>query len=268
MRIVRFLYSTGEQAAVPTPTYGWLIDDKVGILEGSPFGEYFRQDATLTLEEVKLLPPVSPTKIICVGRNYVAHAKEHDAEVPEVPLLFLKPPSSVIGHGDTILLPPQSRQVEHEAELAVVIGRRGRWIAPDEAFSYVLGYTAANDVTARDLQFRDGQWSRAKGFDTFCPIGPWVETDFDPADALISCHVNGELRQMASTHDMVFGVRQLVAYASTVMTLEPGDLILTGTPAGVGPLADGDIVEVTIEGIGTLQNRVLAESPVREDLAQ
>ncbi len=150
----------------------------------------------------------------------------------------------------------------------MVIGRRGRWIAPDEAFSYVLGYTAANDVTARDLQFRDGQWSRAKGFDTFCPIGPWIETDFDPADALISCHVNGELRQMASTHDMVFGVRQLVAYASTVMTLEPGDLILTGTPAGVGPLTDGDIVEVTIEGIGTLQNRVLAESPVREDLAQ
>lgn len=268
MRIVRFLSSAHEQGAAPTPVCGWISDDKVGILEGSPFGEYIRLEASLHLENVQLLPPVLPSKIICVGRNYVAHAREHDAEVPEIPLLFLKPPSSIIGPGDTILLPPQSRQVEHEAELAVVIGRRGRWISPDDALSYVFGYTAANDVTARDLQFRDGQWSRAKGFDTFCPIGPWIETDFDPADVVISCHVNGELRQMASTRDMVFGVRQLLAYASTVMTLEPGDLILTGTPAGVGPLNDGDIVEVTIEGIGILQNRVLAESPVREDLVR
>lgn len=268
MRIVRFTSYTDKPDAALTPSYGWLLDEKVGLLEGSPFGEFIRLEALSKLEEVRLLPPVLPSKIICVGRNYVAHAKEHDAEVPEVPLLFLKPPSTVIGPGDTILLPPQSRQVEHEAELAVVIGRRGRWIPPDEALSYVLGYTVANDVTARDLQFRDGQWSRAKGFDTFCPVGPWIETDFDPADALISCHVNGELRQMASTRDMVFGVRQLVTYASTVMTLEPGDLILTGTPAGVGPLTDGDSVEVTIEGIGTLRNPVAAESPVRDELTR
>jgi 2-keto-4-pentenoate hydratase/2-oxohepta-3-ene-1,7-dioic acid hydratase in catechol pathway len=149
--------------------------------------------------------------------------------------------------------------VEHEAELAVVIGRRGRWISPEEALDHVLGYTIANDVTARDLQFRDGQWTRGKGFDTFCPFGPWVETEFDPADALVTCHVNGEMRQMASTRDMVFSVRQLIAFISSVMTLEPGDLLLTGTPAGVGLLLPGDVVEVTIEGLGTLRNPVAAE---------
>ncbi len=161
---------------------------------------------------------------MCVGRNYVAHAKEQNAEVPEVPLLFLKPPSALIGHNDTIYLPPQSKQVEHEAELVVVIGKRGRWISPENALDYVLGYTAGIDVTARDLQRRDGQWTRGKGFDTFCPIGPWIETEFDPADALITCHVNGEMRQMASTRDMVFRVNQLIAFASSVMTLEPGDI--------------------------------------------
>jgi 2-keto-4-pentenoate hydratase/2-oxohepta-3-ene-1,7-dioic acid hydratase in catechol pathway len=196
-----------------------------------------------------------------VGRNYAAHAREHDAEVPEVPILFLKPPSSLIGPEERIVLPPQSQQVEHEAELAVVIRRIGRWITADEAYQYVLGYTAANDVTARDLQRRDGQWTRAKGFDTFCPLGPWIETHFDPADALITCHVNGELRQMASTRDMVFRVRQLIAFASSVMTLEPGDVLLTGTPAGVGQLVDGDVVEVAVEGIGTLRNPVVAEPP-------
>jgi 2-keto-4-pentenoate hydratase/2-oxohepta-3-ene-1,7-dioic acid hydratase in catechol pathway len=205
------------------------------------------------------LAPLKPGKIICVGRNYAAHAKEHDAEVPDLPLLFLKPPSAVIGPGDSIYLPPQSNQVEHEAELVAVIGKRGRWIQPEEALSYVLGYTAGNDVTARDLQRRDGQWTRGKGFDTFCPLGPWIETDFDPADTLVSCRVNGELRQMASTRDMVFNIRQLITFASTVMTLEPGDILMTGTPAGVGPLKPGDEVEVTIEGLGTLRNPVAPE---------
>jgi 2-keto-4-pentenoate hydratase/2-oxohepta-3-ene-1,7-dioic acid hydratase in catechol pathway len=207
-----------------------------------------------------LLPPVAPSKIICIGRNYAAHAEEKGNQVPEVPMLFLKPPSSLIGPGEAIVLPPQSQQIEHEGELAVVVGKRSRWLQAEEALDSVLGYTVANDVTARDLQSRDGQWSRAKGFDTFCPVGPWIETDFDAADALITTTVSGELRQMGSTRDMVFRVRQLLAYASSVMTLEPGDLLLTGTPAGVGPLTDGDEVVVSIEGLGELRNPVRAET--------
>jgi 2-keto-4-pentenoate hydratase/2-oxohepta-3-ene-1,7-dioic acid hydratase in catechol pathway len=254
MRFLRY------QTRQSPPGYGWLLEDKVGPVDGTPFGEFRRQEATLPLEDVQLLAPTLPSKILCIGRNYVAHAKEHGADVPEVPMLFLKPPSSVIGPGQTIVLPPQSRQVEHEAELAVVIGQRGRWIPAEQALQHVLGYTIANDVTARDLQRRDGQWSRAKGFDTFCPIGPWIETEFDPADALITCHVNQDMRQMASTREMVFQIRQLIAFASSVMTLEPGDLLLTGTPAGVGPLLPGDMVEVTIEGLGALRNPVAAEA--------
>jgi 2-keto-4-pentenoate hydratase/2-oxohepta-3-ene-1,7-dioic acid hydratase in catechol pathway len=254
MRFVRY------QTRQSPPGYGWLLEDKVGPVDGSPFGDFLRQEATLPLEDVQLLAPTLPSKILCIGRNYVAHAKEHGADVPEVPMLFLKPPSSVIGPGQTIVLPPQSRQVEHEAELAVVIGTRGRWIPAEQALQHVLGYTIANDVTARDLQNRDGQWSRAKGFDTFCPVGPWIETEFDPADALITCHVNQDMRQMASTREMVFQIRQLIAFASSVMTLEPGDLLLTGTPAGVGPLLPGDIVIVTIEGLGALRNPVAAEA--------
>jgi 2-keto-4-pentenoate hydratase/2-oxohepta-3-ene-1,7-dioic acid hydratase in catechol pathway len=252
MRFIRY------QRAPNPPSPGWVLEDRAGPVEGSIFGEFRREEADLPLESLRLLAPVLPGKIICVGRNYVAHAKEHDAEVPEVPLLFLKPPSSVIGPGDTIQIPPQSQRVEHEGELAVVIGRRGRWISAEEAYEYVLGYTIANDVTARDLQFRDGQWTRGKGFDTFCPFGPWIETEFDPADALVTCHVNGEMRQMASTRDMVFSVRQLIAFASSIMTLEPGDLLLTGTPAGVGELLPGDVVEVAVEGLGTLRNPVAA----------
>ena len=253
MKIVR--YQKGSE----TPQYGWILDDRVGPVEGEPFGEYRRLEADLPIESVRLLAPVEPGKIICVGRNYVAHAKEHGAEVPDVPLLFLKPPSSVIAHGDDIILPPQSEQVEHEAELAVVIGKRGRWIQPEDAPDYVFGYTVANDVTARDLQRRDGQWTRAKGFDTFCPIGPWIQTEFDAADALITCHVNNEMRQMASTQDMVFNVNQLIAFASSIMTLMPGDLLLTGTPSGVSKLIPDDVVKVSIEGIGTLENRVKIE---------
>jgi len=264
MRFIR--YSKGSQPAC----YGWLLADflsgndpsgaMVGPIEGSPLEEFRRKEADLPLESVRLHPPITPGKIICVGRNYAAHAKEHDAAIPEVPLLFLKPPSSIIGPGDTIVLPPQSQQVEHEAELVVVISKRGRWIPPEEASKYILGYTAGNDVTARDLQKRDGQWTRAKGFDTFCSIGPWIETEFDAADRLITCHVNGEMRQMGSTRDMVFNIRQLVAFTSSIMTLEAGDILMTGTPAGVSPLHDGDQVEVNIEGLGTLRNTVRAET--------
>jgi 2-keto-4-pentenoate hydratase/2-oxohepta-3-ene-1,7-dioic acid hydratase in catechol pathway len=218
-------------------------------------------EANTPLRAVHLLAPIQPGKIICVGRNFAAHAKEHDAEVPESPLLFLKPPSSIIGPDTAIRLPPQSEQVEHEAELAIVIGKSGRWISPQDALQHVFGYTLANDVTARDLQRKDGQWTRSKGFDTFCPLGPWIETEFDSTDALITCHVNGDMRQMASTRDMVFTVRQLIAFSSTIMTLEPGDVILTGTPAGVGPLTSGDVVEVSIEGLGTLRNPVETDKP-------
>jgi len=254
MRFVRFETPTEE---INT---GWVLDDQVGIVDGSIFGEFRRSEAKLSLSSLKLLPPVQPTKIICVGRNYIAHAEEHDAEVPEIPLIFLKPPSSLIGHDSTIILPPQSSQVEHEAELAVVIGKQGRWVSPDEASDYILGYSIANDVTARDLQRQDGQWTRGKGFDTFCPLGPWLETDFNPADALLTCNVNEETRQMASTRDMVFNIQQIIAFTSSTMTLEPGDLILTGTPAGVSPLQPNDTIEITIEGIGTLRNRVTSAS--------
>jgi 2-keto-4-pentenoate hydratase/2-oxohepta-3-ene-1,7-dioic acid hydratase in catechol pathway len=253
MRFIR--YQTKKSA----PRYGWVLEDQVGPVEGDPLGDFRRLEANLSLAAVQLLPPVNPSKIICVGRNYAAHAKEHGADIPEIPLIFLKPPSSIIGDGDTILLPPQSQQVEHEAELVVVIGKRGRWIDVNEARSHIFGYTIGNDVTARDLQRRDGQWTRAKGFDTFCSFGPWIETDFDPADALVTCHVNGEMRQMASTQDMVFDVSQLITFASSVMTLEPGDLLFTGTPAGVGPLRPGDTVEVKIDRLGTLRNLVAAE---------
>lgn len=256
MRFIR--YTTGSDA----PRYGWVYEDRVGPIEGEPFGEYRRMDAEIPFHAVRLLAPLRPGKIICVGRNYAEHAREQNVDVPDIPLLFLKPPSSVIGPGDTIILPPQSQRVEHEGELAVVIGQRGRWIPAEEALRHVLGYTVANDVTARDLQRRDGQWTRGKGFDTFLPLGPWVETDLDPSDILVQTRVNGEMRQMASTREMMFPVEQLIAFISSVMTLEPGDVILTGTPAGIGPLNSGDTVEVTVEGIGSLSNPVAA-SPER-----
>jgi len=253
MRLVR--YQSGKE----DPRFGWLLEDRVGPIEGNPFGEYRRLEAETPLDSVRLLAPVRPGKIICVGRNYVEHAREQDAEVPEVPLIFLKPPSSVIAHNDPVILPPLSQQVEHEAELVAVIGKRGRHITPGEVREHLLGFTIGNDITARDLQRKDGQWTRGKGFDTFCPFGPWIDTDFDPSDAVLTCRVNGQMRQMASTRDMVFQIGQLVAFISAVMTLEPGDLIFTGTPAGVGPLKDGDVVEVEIEGLGLLSNPVQAE---------
>src|SRR4030042_49345 len=171
--------------------YGWVNNSFVGVLVGSPFGEYQRSEANIPLDSVQLLAPVVPGKIICVGKNYAEHVKETNAEIPTTPLLFLKPPSSVIGPFQTIFLPPQSQQVDHEAELAVVIGKRGRWIQPSEASSYIYGYTIGNDVTARDLPRKDDQWTRSKGFDTFCPLGPWIDTEFNPADAMIACIEHG-----------------------------------------------------------------------------
>ena len=254
MRIVRYETQDGKK-----PKYGWLLDDKVGEIGGNIFGRYQRKEAETPLAYVRLLAPSEPTKILCVGRNYVEHAKELGNEVPKIPLIFMKPPSSVISNGDTIILPPQSAQVEHEGELVVVIGKRGRHITPENARKHILGYTIGNDVTARDLQKSDGQWTRAKGFDTFCPFGPWIDTEFDPADAVVTCRVNGQMRQMASTRDMVFNVGVLISYISSVMTLDSGDLIFTGTPSGVGQLKDGDEVSVEIEGLGEIKNKVKSE---------
>lgn len=254
MRIVRYEMD-GKK-----PKYGWLLGDKVGEIGGNVFGRYRRKEAEMPLADVKLLAPTEPGKIICVGRNYIEHARELGNEVPKVPLIFLKPPSSVLNPNDTIVLPTQSTQVEHEAELVAVIGKRGRHILAGNAKRYILGYTIGNDVTARDLQRSDDQWTRAKGFDTFCPFGPWIDTDFDPADSVVTCRVNGQMRQMASTRDMVFNVGTLIAYISSVMTLEPGDLIFTGTPAGVGELKNGDEVVVEIEGLGALKNPVSTET--------
>jgi 2-keto-4-pentenoate hydratase/2-oxohepta-3-ene-1,7-dioic acid hydratase in catechol pathway len=254
MRIIRF------QVKNEQPQYGWVDDSLVGTLAGSPFGEYQRSEAKIPFDSIQLLAPVQPGKIICVGRNYAEHIRETNAEIPTTPLIFLKPPSSVIGPNQTIFMPPQSMQVDHEAELVVVIGKRGRWIQPSEANSHIFGYTVGNDVTARDLQRKDGQWTRSKGFDTFCPLGPWIETDFNPADAMITCHVNGEMRQMASTRDMIFHIDQLIAFISSIMTLEAGDVLMTGTPAGISPLHPGDVVEVSIEGIGKLRNTVSEET--------
>ncbi|MCE7891826.1 MAG: fumarylacetoacetate hydrolase family protein [Myxococcales bacterium] len=199
------------------------------------------------------LSPAAPTKIVCVGRNYGAHARELGNEVPKEPLLFMKPPSSLLAPDGTVFLPPESERVEHEAELAVVIGTQGRRIPVARALDHVFGYTIACDVTARDLQKKDGQWTRAKGFDGFCPLGPEVVQGVDPGALGVRLRVNGQARQDGNTRDMVFDVATLVAHVSNVMTLEPGDLILTGTPEGVGPLVAGDRVEVEIDGIGVLR---------------
>lgn len=211
---------------------------------------------------MRLLPPAEPGKIVCIGRNYAAHAAELGNEVPKEPLMFLKSPSSVIGPEDAIVLTRYSQQVEHEGELGVVVGKRcSKLPEADNPLDYVLGYTCVNDVTARDLQKKDVQFTRAKGFDTFCPIGPHIETSLDPTNVALDVFVNGTMRQSANTSQMIFSVTFLVRWISQMMTLEPGDVIATGTPAGVGPLAAGDVVEVRISGIGVLRNPVHAPQP-------
>ncbi len=250
MRIGRFLTEKG-------PVFGLIEGDIVYALEGDPFAGLVQAGEQLgSVQTLRLLPPVQPSKIVCVGRNYAAHAAEHSAPVPEEPMLFLKPPSALVGHGEAILIPPDIGRVEHEAELAVIMGRQAHRVERQDALSYALGYTCANDISARDFQKKDGQWGRAKGFDTFCPLGPWIVTGLDPSDLSIDCRVNGEQRQSARTSEMVFDVSALIAFISRVMTLLPGDVILTGTPAGVGPLTAGDTVEVEIEGVGVLRNPV------------
>ena len=216
--------------------------------------------APLRLSEAQLLPPVEPTKIVCVGRNYRDHAAELGNDIPKEPLLFLKPPSSLLAPNGIVRMPRVAERVDYEGELAIVIARRASKIHPgihpgEDWRSYIRGYVLANDVTARDLQKKDGQWTRAKGFDTFCPAGPWVSDEIEPHEGVeIETRVNGEVRQHGSTRDFIFSIPQLLEYITAAITLEPGDLILTGTPAGVGPVKPGDTVEVSVSGLGTLAN--------------
>jgi 2-keto-4-pentenoate hydratase/2-oxohepta-3-ene-1,7-dioic acid hydratase in catechol pathway len=232
--------------------YGEIEDGRVYPNGGVSAG-------TFELSELRVLPPSFPSKIVCVGLNYKDHAEELSMEVPEDPVLFLKPPSAVIGHGDKIIYPPSSSRVDYEAELAVVIGKRCKNISAEKAEDVIAGYTCFNDVTARDLQQKDGQWTRAKSFDTFAAFGPYiVSTDeIDVSDLKISCRVNGETRQESSTSNLIFDIPLLIEFITEIMTLEVGDVIATGTPPGVGELQKGDTVEVTIQGIGTLRNEVV-----------
>jgi 2-keto-4-pentenoate hydratase/2-oxohepta-3-ene-1,7-dioic acid hydratase in catechol pathway len=233
---------------------GWfaLEGDRARRFDGSPFEGARLGSIEIAWTPADLRAPVRPSKIVCVGRNYAAHAKELGNEVPKEPLLFFKPPSSVIGPGEAVVLPRESERVEHEAELGVVIGRRVRKVSRDQALAAIYGYTCVNDVTARDLQKKDGQWARAKGFDTFCPTGPWIETELDPFDLEVKCLVDGTVRQHGRTSQMMFDIPFLVSYVSSVMTLEPGDLIATGTPEGVGLIRAGERVVVSVQGIGEL----------------
>lgn len=259
MRIARFsidgnvAFGAVEGESPPGTTDGLVLD----IIKGIPFADFELSGTKVPLSKVRLLPPVLPNKVVGIGRNYADHAAELGNEVPDAPVAFFKPSTSVIGPGDSIAYPSFSQEVHYEAELAVVIGRMCREVPRERARDVILGYTCANDVTARDVQKRENQWARAKGFDSSCPLGPWVETELDPSDLTIQCTVNGEQRQLGRTAEMVRSVEDLIVHISEAMTLLPGDVILTGTPAGVGPLNVGDEVAVTIEGIGTLTNKVI-----------
>jgi len=254
LRIVRYSHQ-GDVG------FGIHEDETVAAIGPHPFGAFEYTGERFPAGEVRLLAPVLPSKVVAIGRNYAEHARELGNEVPPEPVLFLKPSTSVVGPGDPIVRPEGVGRVDFEGELAVVVGKLVRRLQPADAIQAVLGFTCANDVTARDLQRADGQWARAKGFDTFCPLGPWIETEADPGDLELVTKVNGEVRQQARTSQLEHGVADLLAFVSRVMTLLPGDVLLTGTPAGVGPLEPGDRVEVEVEGIGVLPNEVVPEPP-------
>jgi 2-keto-4-pentenoate hydratase/2-oxohepta-3-ene-1,7-dioic acid hydratase in catechol pathway len=236
--------------------YGLADEGSITLISDEPFAAWEAEEA-IALQGAHLMPPVMPTKIVCVGINYKGHASEMGHDLPKDPVLFLKPPTAMNGPNGDILYPDSVGQLDYEGELGIVIGRRAHRVPLGEADTCILGYTCANDVTARDLQKADGQWTRAKGFDGFCPLGPWVETDIDPTDVGIETLLNGTVVQSGRTSDMIFDPYTLVSFASHVMTLLPGDVVLTGTPAGIGPMQRGDVVEVRIEGIGSLVNRVV-----------
>jgi 2-keto-4-pentenoate hydratase/2-oxohepta-3-ene-1,7-dioic acid hydratase in catechol pathway len=259
MKFCRFLPLGSSASQPPAPLYGLIESEQIREISGPPWNSWSHGSRTWPVADVRLLAPVDPGKSVCVGRNYAAHAAELGNEVPREPLIFLKPPSAIVGPGEPIVLTPQSQRVEHEGELALIVGRRCSQLKDsDDALAYLLGYSCLNDVTARDLQKSDVQFTRAKGFDTFCPVGPHIETQLDPSDVLVELRVNGALRQSGRTSLMVYPVAFLVRWISRVMTLNPGDLIATGTPAGVGPLVAGDVVEVSVGGVGVLRNPVQA----------
>ena len=249
MKLVRFDAGNG-------PVSGILDDDKIAELDGDFFGVFKTLKTCWRASDVRLLAPCRPSKVVAVGLNYRDHAHEMKLPLPDEPIIFLKPTTTVIGPGDAVTIPPHAGRVDYEAELAVVLRSRTRNISVDEAPDHILGYTCANDVTARDLQKKDVQWTRAKSFDTFCPVGPWIETDLDPSNVLVEAYLNGGRRQSSRTGQLIFNVPFLVSFISRVMTLEPGDLIITGTPSGIGPMKPGDAIEVRIEGIGSLKNPV------------
>jgi 2-keto-4-pentenoate hydratase/2-oxohepta-3-ene-1,7-dioic acid hydratase in catechol pathway len=256
MKIVRFLYKNKI-------SYGRLDGEKVRVYRVSPFEEShartgFLKSDIVPLQEIKLLAPCEPTKIVCLGLNYRSHAAEFQQKLPDLPLLFLKPPSAAIGPDDNIVLPSNPERIDYEGELGVVIGKKAKDVPESEYASYILGYTCFNDVTDRVAQMKDGQWTRGKGFDTFAPFGPWIETDVSPNSLKVQTTVNGEIKQSGNTSDLIFNVPRLVSFISGIMTLMPGDIIATGTPDGIGPLKAGDTVAIYIEGIGTLTNHVVS----------
>ncbi len=239
--------------------WGVVEEEVIRLMDGDPFGLFQLTSISIKLDEARILAPCSPSKIVALGLNYRDHAEEIKMKLPEEPLLFLKPSTCVIGPGEAIVFPKMSKRVDFEAELAIVISKPARAVPEENAADYILGYTCLNDVTARDLQGKDGQWTRAKGFDTFAPIGPWIITDLDPRNLEISAYLNGVRQQHSSTKHLIFGPHKLVSFISQIMTLLPGDVIATGTPHGIGPMAIGDKIDVVIEGIGTLSNVVVAE---------
>ncbi|WP_449245674.1 fumarylacetoacetate hydrolase family protein [Desulfobacca acetoxidans] len=250
MRLIRFAYQGRSH-------YGVLDDDVVFPLTGPPVGDFALLKYCFSLSEVQLLAPCEPSKIIALGLNYRDHAAEMRMALPTEPLIFLKPSTAVIGPSTPIVYPPQSHRVDYEAELGVVIGRPVSKVSEAKAKNYILGYTCVNDVTARDLQKKDGQFTRSKSFDTFCPLGPWIETDIaDPDNLVVEAILNGERRQHSTTQNLVFGVAALISFISHIMTLLPGDVIATGTPSGVGPMQPGDHIEIRVEGVGSLHNHV------------
>jgi 2-keto-4-pentenoate hydratase/2-oxohepta-3-ene-1,7-dioic acid hydratase in catechol pathway len=249
VRLARFFFDNEFRTGV-------IEDDQIHSISGSFYTGFEIGAEQIPCSEIKLLSPVEPSKILAVGLNYIDHAHELKMPIPEEPLLFMKPSTSVIGPGEMIVYPNMSRQVDYEAELGVIIKKVTKQVDEVEAKEYILGYTCANDVTARDLQKKDGQWTRSKGFDTFSPLGPWIETALDPLDVTVESYLNGELKQSSSTRNMIFDVYKLVSHISKVMTLLPGDVIMTGTPFGVGPMETGDKIDISIEGIGVLSNYV------------
>ncbi len=249
MKLVRVLFNGKER-------YGRVENGEIQLLDGSPFTSLKVGETRLELSKTQVLAPVLPSKALCIGLNYRDHAKEFDLPIPTSPVVFIKPPSALLAPGAEIIRPAISRRVDFEAELVVVIGKKARHVPAAKASDYILGYTCGNDVTARDLQPKDGQWTVAKSFDTFMPLGPWIETELDPSNLSVAAYLNSEKKQYSSTANLIFGVPELVEFLSSVMTLEPGDVIMTGTPSGVGPMNSRDEIAIEIEGIGRLVNKV------------